>query len=120
MIKKQLKELVMASYKKSKLDAKTVDKIAKILSRKDLKAYVRALKLEQNRHQVTVALPSARLYNTSNNILGDIFPQKEILVVEDEDLLLGVRITDTDNVYDMTLKEEFDKIKDEVNTYYGS
>ncbi|MDE2590552.1 MAG: hypothetical protein KGL95_12915, partial [Patescibacteria group bacterium] len=68
MTKKQIKTLVVESYTRDQLDENKVNRIAKVLSRKDLKTYIRGLKLEEKKRVVTVALPSASVYNNTKKI----------------------------------------------------
>lgn len=118
MTKKQLSELVLASYTKDNLDDKKVNQIANSLSRKDLKAYIRSLKLEEKKKLVTVALPTASVYNTTKKIFFDLFPGKQISVEEDKLLMLGARITANDMVYDFSLKKRLEDFLFEVESAY--
>lgn len=118
MTKKQLNELVMASYTKDNLDEKKVNDIAKRLTRKDLKAYIRSIKLEEKKKVVTVALPSASVYNTTKKVFFELFPGKQISVEEDKLLMLGGRITANDMVYDFSLKKRLEDFLFEVEQSY--
>lgn len=108
MKKKDIQYLIAASYTKDQLDEKKVLKIAKQLQRKDLKLYIRGLKLSEKKHQVSVALPSASVYNTTKQIFFELFPGKTITVNEDKLLLLGARVVADDMVYDFSLKNALD------------
>lgn len=119
MTKKQLKSLVQESYNKEELDAKKVDMIASKLKRKDLKSYIRALKLTENKKTVTVAVSSATVYNTSKQIFFELFPGKTITMSEDKLLMLGARVQADDVVYDFTLKKKLEDILDEIDRTYG-
>lgn len=100
MNKKVINQLVIASYTKEQLDNKKVQRIAKILSRADLKKYIRGLKLTEKANTISLVLPDMKFYNRS--LLG--YTKKNITVLEDTSLLMGVKIIDNDTVYDMTLK----------------
>lgn len=119
MTKKLLQQLVLASYKGDSLDAKIVDEIAKRLDRQDLKAYVRALKLMEQKKKIYIAMPKASVYNTSKKTLESLFPTKDLIFEEDPTLLLGMRLIDNDMVYEMSLKERLESILDEVNQQYS-
>lgn len=108
MTKKQIKELVNASYIKDKLDAKKVEKIAALLSRADLKEYIRALKLAEKSHTVSLVLPDTKLYNNNRKFWESTFKNKRIVVEEDPSLLLGIKVINNDMVYDMTLKNNLE------------
>lgn len=102
MSKKLLKELVQASYTKDVLDSKKVEQIAKLLSRHDLKEYIRAIKLSEKARTIHLVLPKTSVYN--KNDFAHLFNGKKVVVEEDPSLLLGVKVIDNDSVYDMTLK----------------
>lgn len=103
MTKKQIHDLVTASYIKDMLDSAKVTKIASLLKRSDLKLYTRGLKLSEKARTITLVLPSLSLYNKSV-----IKTKREVRVVEDPSLLLGAKVIDNDMVYDMSLKNELD------------
>lgn len=118
MTKKEIKLLVMSSYDHETLDEKKVEKISSLLSRKDLKAYLRGVKLEEKKHTITVALPSASVYNTTRKIFLDVFPGKTISIQEDKLLLLGARILADDTLFDFTLKKRLEEFLDDVEASY--
>src|SRR5947208_3262232 len=112
MKKRQIKKLAEQSYKI--LDEKKIDKIASLLSRKDLKEYVRQLKIIEKAHEVIIDLPSIKGYNKNNNFFEDLFTGKKIVYREEPNLLLGVRVTDNDLVYDMSLRSRLEETKRQV------
>lgn len=114
MTKRLLQQLVLASYKNNTLSPKAVEEISDHLDKKDLKAYIRALKLMEQQKRVYIALPKANLYNTSKKALENLFPEKELVFEEDPTLLLGMRVVDNDMVYETSLKDRLNSILDEV------
>jgi len=118
MTTKDIKKLVLASYTKNKLDEKKVEKIAKLLSIADLKAYIRGLKLEEKKHKVYIALASKTIYNKKRKDLENLYKGKELVVEEDPSLLLGMRILDNDMLYDFSLKDRVNKITQETVDNY--
>lgn len=114
MTKRQITALVSASYINNKLDSKRVEKIATLLSRADLKLYVRGLKLAEKAMTISLVLPDAKLYNSNKKIWEDKFKNKKIVVQEDPSLLMGVKIVDNDMVYDMSLKNNFETFAKKV------
>jgi|SRR5579872_6503550 len=104
MTKKYIHQLVEASYAKDTLDSKTVEKIASLLSRADLKKYIRGLKLSEKARTLSLVLVNKNFYNKS--LVKGV--SKHIEVVEDPSLLLGAKIIDNDMVYDMSLKNKLD------------
>ncbi len=119
MTKRLLQQLVLASYQDEDLDAHNVDEISKRLSTKDLKAYLRALKLMEQQKKIYIAMPSASVYNTSKKDLKKLFPKKELVFTEDPSLLLGMRLIDNDMVYDMNLKSRLENVIEEVEQQYN-
>lgn len=119
MTKRLLQQLVLVSYDNNKLDPEKVDEIAKRLDKRDLKAYIRALKLMEQQKKVYVALPSASVYNKSRKDLASSFPEKELVFEEDPSLLLGIRLIDNDMVYEVSLENKLKKILDEVEQQYN-
>src|SRR5579859_6328479 len=105
MTKKIISQLVTASYTKDVLDNKKVERIIKLLSRADLKQYIRGLKLAEKSRTITLVLPDEKLYNKT--LLGST--KKRVKVVEDASLLLGVKIIDNDMVHDLSLKNNLEQ-----------
>lgn len=114
MTKKQIAALVTESYTKDKLDEKKVEHIASLISRKDLKKYLRGLKLAEKSRTVSLVLPDANVYNNSEKLLQGVFQGKRIIVEEDPSLLLGMKVIDNDTVYDMSLKNNLETFTQEV------
>ncbi|HSD98433.1 MAG TPA: hypothetical protein VLB73_01900 [Patescibacteria group bacterium] len=104
MTKKTITELVKASYTKEILNSKKVERIVKLLSRSDLKQYIRGLKLFEKSRTISLVLPDKKFYNKT--LLGNI--KKQVRLIEDKSLLLGAKIIDNDMVYDMSLKNNLD------------
>lgn len=119
MTKRLLQQLVLVSYTGNKLDAKKVDEIAKRLDKRDLKAYIRALKLMEQQKKVYIAMPKSSVYNTGKNNLKSIFPEKEFVFEEDPSLLLGFKLVDNDMVYETSLKNRLESIVEEVDQQYS-
>src|SRR5689334_1366195 len=118
MTRKEIQLLVAGSYTDKHLDEKKVNKIATILKRKDLKAYVRALKLAEKKKTITIALPQASVYNTTKQIFFDLFPGKSITIDEDKLLLLGGKVEADDMVYDFSLKNKLENFLSELEESY--
>ncbi len=116
MNKKILKRLVLASYVSKKLDSATVNKIADLLPRRDLKEYIKALKSEELKKTVTVTSPFVSQWYKKE--FEAVFPNKEIIFEHDQTLLLGIRITDNDTVYDLSLQHKLEKIQEYLEEQY--
>lgn len=119
MTKKQLKILVQESYSKNQLDDGKIEIIVSRLKRKELKSYLRALKLNENKKKVNVVVPTAKVYNATKQIFFDLFPGKTITMSEDSLLMLGAKVQADDILYDFTLQRKLEDILDEIDkTYY--
>lgn len=118
MTAKEIKALVKASYTNDALDEKKVEKIAKLLNRTDLKSYIRALRLEEKKHKVYIALPSKSVYNKTRKDLENLYKGKEIIFEEDPSLLLGIRVLDNDMLYELSLEDRINKLAQETGENY--
>lgn len=98
----QLIQLAEASFTNNQLDQKKVTDIAENLDRKTLKAYIRALKLAEKKRNVYIDLPHGDVYNKSD--FAQLFGDKNIIIKENPDLLLGMRITDNDMIHNYSLQ----------------
>jgi len=112
MTRKAIKKLAQASYKE--LDPKKVEGISSLLSKKDLKEYIRQLKLIEKSQEVIVALPSIKSYNKGDNFFETLFGKKKIIYQEDPSLILGAKITDNDMVYDINLKSRLEQAAKDI------
>ncbi len=104
MKKKLLDQLVKASYTKGELDVTHVNKIASLLRRADLKQYIRALKSNDKRRTVIIA-SAFPLAKKDEAAMKDVYPNKKLSLTVDPSLLLGVRITDNDSIYELNLRD---------------
>lgn len=107
---KLINQLVSVSYLNGILDERIVNRIALKLNRKELKAYIHGLKEHEKR--TTIRLEIAKPNITVNEeALRKIFGGKKIQTTINPDLLLGLRITDSDDVYNMNLKTSLERIE---------
>lgn len=104
MTKRQIKKLAVLSYKKDQLIGETVNKIAKNLTRSELKSYIKALKTIEKNNTLFVYLPKLKGKNEMEKDFKNKFPSKKIEFREDLSLVAGVRIVDKDDVYDFNLQ----------------
>lgn len=117
MTKKQLENLVLQSYSKDLLDAKKVSFIASLLTRFQLKEYIRGLKSFENQKTVNVIL-SQLPTNEQQKTISRLFPGKRIKYEIDENLLVGIKIINNDEVFDLNLKDTLDNLLSHVSAYY--
>lgn len=117
MTGKKIKELALKSYSKNNLDPKIVKRIALFLNRKELKLYLKELKKIENKKNVEITL--AKIPNDkSKKIFNNLFPNKKIIYNIDKSLILGVKITNNDLIYEMNLKNTFQNLVDYVTQSY--
>lgn len=107
MKSKKIDELVGASYKH--LDKQKVNAIASLITTSDLKKYIKKLKSAEKENTLTISSPNSIVKQDLKKIIK-LFPHKKIILERDPSLMLGMRITDNDIVYDFTLKNSLDKI----------
>ena len=103
----------MQSYKNGTLNPEIVLAIAEKLTRKELKVYIKAIKLAEKRRSVTIAFAS-NITNDEQKQLQSLFPGKKLIVTQDPTLLAGIRITNNDDIFEMNLKHELDDIIQQI------
>lgn len=108
MKQKNIKTLAEASFTDNEIDEKRVNMIAAKLKRKDLRTYIKALRLVQQQHTVTVEMPTA-VDESAQQDLQLRFPDKKIIYSINKDILAGMRIIDNDLLYDFSLQNKIDK-----------
>ena len=117
MNKKLLKEIIHASYSGKDFDPKKVNAIADMLSRSELKEYINALKQEQQKKTVYIEMPILT-DNPFKKELEKLFPDKVISYDENKDLLLGLKITDNDIIYELNIKNRLERLKTFLEEQY--
>lgn len=115
MNSRKIDKLIIASYKGSNLDQKKVNKIASLISKSDLKKYIKGLKSKEKKNSLVISSP---IDNQDLGKFKKLFPHKKIVFKKDPSLMLGVQVTDNDLVYDFTLKNSLDKIINYIEQNY--
>ncbi len=115
MNSKKIDKLVVYSYKNDFLNQNKVNKIATLLSKSDLKKYINALKLTENKKSLIISSP---MNNSDLKKFEKLFPNKKIVFKKDPTLMLGMEIIDNDIVYEFTLKNSLDKILNYIEQNY--
>lgn len=116
MTKKQLKKLVLESYTGNNLNEKTVEKIAGFLNRKELKQYIKALKLKENKMSVTISLPH-NATTGEKSLVKNLFPAKKLIFKVDPSLILGFEVIDNDFMYNINLRNTLENLVTYVSSY---
>lgn len=114
MKKKLVKKLALASYVNGVLSEKNVMRIANHLTRSELKAYIKALKQEEQKKTVIVTVPNEKFFLDKKE-LQEIFTDKHIQIASNSDLLLGIRIQDNDTIYDGNLQSNLEDLVQYIN-----
>lgn len=113
-MKKQLEELVQASYKDGQLDEETVKKIADKLNRSMLKMYISILKQEEKKKMVFVTTPKP-LSTKDRGKIESLFPKKKIVEEIDPAMIGGIKVVENDEAFEMDLNRTFRDIIRFVN-----
>lgn len=109
MTKKQIKKLAEVSYTNNFLDAKKVERIAKNLTRGEIKEYISALKTKESKTSVIINIP-AELSSKIKEKFQSFFPDKKIIYKVNPSLLVGVRIKNDDLIYNYNLKDTLEDL----------
>lgn len=120
MSKKQIKILAIKSYTRGNLDPKKVEGISKLLTRADLKNYLRALKTIEANKKVYVFVPSLEKFKKEDlkKAFGKMFPQKKIVYDEDSSLMVGIKVINNDQIFEFNLKNTLDDLSSYLENQY--
>lgn len=116
MNRNTLKRLVVESYTDGELDPQKVNKIADLLSRNELKLYIKALKNWEKENSIIVDLPDENMVFLEQ--IQTLFPDKKIVMQVDPSLLLGMRLQHNDDIFEVSLKNTLDKITKHIEEQY--
>jgi len=116
MNRQTLNQLILESYSGGDLDAKKINKIADLLSRDELRLYIRSLKNWEKQNKIMLQVPNDTGVNMKD--LRDIFPGKKIALSLDPSLLIGMRLQSIDDIFEMSLKNTLDKITQHIEEQY--
>ncbi len=99
-----IKKLAQISFNKNKLNPQKVAAIAEKLTRGELKEYIKQLKLIVAKKNVVVELS----YDDPNSkkSFQRMFPDNNVIIKENPELILGLRITKDYTVYKFNLKDK--------------
>jgi F0F1-type ATP synthase delta subunit len=114
-MKKQLKDLITASYNGEELDEKSVKMIADQLNRNILKQYISLLKQEEKKKMVFVTTPKP-LSAKEREKINSLFPKKKIIEQIDPVMIAGIKIVQNDEAYEMDLNQSFHDIIRSIST----
>lgn len=115
MTKKEIKKLALASYTNSKLDINKVNKIIKSFTNSDLKNYIRYLRLNEKSKSITVEIPNLLEKKEIINKIKKMYPNKNVTVRENKDIIAGIKITNNDIIYEANLKNNLENLVTHIN-----
>ena len=115
MNNKLIKKLAQECFTKGILNEGRVLKIIKYLNKKDLRMFIKNLKLIDDKNTVTVFVSDKKLDKLLKKQVDEIFKGKKIIVKEDKELIAGIRIEDFDNTYELNLKNTIANIVNYIN-----
>lgn len=116
MKRQVLKKMVIDSYLDGELDAKKINKIANLLSKKELRLYIKALKNWEKEHSIILEVADDKKIELGG--FQDIFPDKKVVVKVDPSLLLGMKLYNNDDIFEMSLKNTLDKVTEHIKEQY--
>ncbi len=116
-MKKIISQLVGVSYTRGNLDPEKVEKIATFLNRKMLKLYIKALKTREKQESVFVD-SAFTMGNAYQSMFEDLYPDKKIIYNTDDSLVSGVKITNGDLIYEMSIRSALEKILEKAKENY--
>ncbi len=111
-----LKKLVLESYDDGELDPQKVNKIADLLSKSELKLYIKALKNWEKEHSIIIDMPRENVVYQEQ--IQTLFPDKKVVMQFDPTLLLGMKLQENDDIYEMSLKKTLNKITEHIEEQY--
>lgn len=113
MTKKHIKQLVLASYKNNNLDEDTIERIANLLSKKDLKEYITKIKQQEKKQTVMIVLPYMPDIGEQKKITQH-FLGKKIMYMIDSSLMVGIKVIDNDLISEYNLKNTLEDVANHV------
>jgi F0F1-type ATP synthase delta subunit len=115
MTTKQIKKLAIVSYTNSLLDAKKINRIAKLLNRSQLKRYIQFLKSLEKSKTVKIVMAKLDAKSGLEKQIKSKFPNKRLEFLEDKSLIAGIKLIDNDNIYDFSLANTLENLVSYIN-----
>lgn len=116
MDRKKIKKLAEASYNENSLDEGKVNRIVINFKRAELRDYIKALK--EIRKKKTVYVDSSfELGEEYKKEIGKSFPNRVVIFRNNPQLVLGIRITENDIVYNLNLQNSLNQIQTYLEKY---
>lgn len=115
MKKKELKLLALKSFIRGNLNPKRTKQISKNMTRRQLREYIRYLRHYEAKNKVTIEVADLKKVDKSTlSKITKVYPGKKIELLEDPNLILGLRVTYNDLIYDYNLKNNLEIIVEQI------
>lgn len=116
MNKVTLRKLAIASYEKNELSWKKISKIIMHLKKTELKHYIKLLKLLEKQKTISIVLPKTSSKQKNNIVkkFKKIYTGKKIDVLENDELIFGIKIIDNDLIYEYNLNHTLNNIREQI------
>lgn len=116
---KKIKKLALKSYNENSLNEKILSLVSKKLNKKDLKVYISELKRINESRIVKVYVPNRKiLTDRMTKSLSKFFDNKELRIIEEPDLIAGLRIIDNDLIYELNLRDSLENMIEYLKKSY--
>jgi F0F1-type ATP synthase delta subunit len=116
MKRQTLKQMVIESYSDGELDAKKINKIADLLTKKELRLYIKALKNWERENKIIIEVANKEGLDLDG--FQEMFLDKKLVVTVDPSLLLGMRLYNNDDIFEMSLKNTLQKVTEHIEEQY--
>lgn len=116
---KKIKKLALKSFDENSLNEKIINIISGKLNKKNLKVYINELKRISDRRIVKVYVPDRNiLTDRMTQGLSRFFNNKQLKIIEEPDLIAGLRIVDNDLIYELNLRDSFENMIEYLKETY--
>lgn len=111
MDKKQIAKLAEISYIDNKLNADRVEKIISHLDKGELREYLKALRKQEQKLVVYIDY-ALELSEDNKKKFENLYPDKIVIFRNNPDLVMGIRITEDDMVYNFNMDNALGQIRE--------
>ena len=114
MNKKFIDKLVAVSVKNNELQKDKIDYIANKLSRQNLKLFITALRKWIKEHTVYIEY-AIEPSNDLKKEFEDVYRGKRVVFLHNSNLMVGIRVTENDTIYEMNLHNTLEDLTQYIN-----
>ena len=106
---KAIAKLAEISYISNTLNEKRVNNITKHLTKAELRAYLKALKRLEKKNNILFEY-AYDLSEQNKKKFKELYGDKQITFIKNPDLLVGIRITEDDKVYNLNMNHALEQV----------